>query len=83
MRIITRHLILIILIMLLFTTTTYANNTPNRFSAFRNRKWMKTANCRNCTQWPECEGNSLHLWDFEKGKTKLCHYSILNRHDSV
>ena len=49
-----------------------------RYENMRNRKWMKTEGCSTCKQWNKCNGSSLHLWDFKDGKTKVCHYKMLN-----
>jgi radical SAM protein with 4Fe4S-binding SPASM domain len=43
------------------------------FSRFRDRSWMRTGPCRDCDSFALCEGNSLHLWDPERNRTKLCH----------
>lgn len=45
----------------------------NRYREFRDRSWMRVGQCRSCSQWRYCQGNSFHLWDFDKGQTKLCH----------
>jgi radical SAM enzyme (rSAM/lipoprotein system) len=44
------------------------------YAAFRDRAWMKQGECRDCREWRYCQGNSLHLWDLDRGRTKLCHY---------
>lgn len=49
-----------------------------RYENMRNRKWMRTEGCKSCKQWNKCNGSSLHLWDFDEGKTKVCHYKMLN-----
>ncbi len=51
----------------------------NEYKMFRDRNWKKTGECKNCSSWDYCEGNSLHLWDFEANKTKLCNYNHLKR----
>lgn len=48
----------------------------NRFQRFRDRSWMWTGRCQTCPQWKSCLGNSLHLWDDEKGETAFCHYGL-------
>jgi radical SAM enzyme (rSAM/lipoprotein system) len=48
-----------------------------RFSAFRDRGWMRRGPCASCGQWRRCLGNSLHLWDFDRGETALCHHRLL------
>jgi radical SAM protein with 4Fe4S-binding SPASM domain len=49
-----------------------------RFQPFRDRSWMRHAvNCAACTQFPQCKGNSMHLWDTGLGGPKMCHYQML------
>ncbi|MFH1891907.1 MAG: radical SAM protein [Candidatus Zixiibacteriota bacterium] len=50
----------------------------NGFTVFRDRSWMKTGQCRECSEWSLCRGNSFHLWDIENKKTRVCHYKLLN-----
>lgn len=35
----------------------------NRFEQYRNRGWMKTGVCADCSFWRYCEGNGMHLRD--------------------
>jgi radical SAM enzyme (rSAM/lipoprotein system) len=46
----------------------------HRYTAFRDRAWMKQGECGNCGEWRYCQGNSLHLWDLDRNRTRLCHY---------
>lgn len=32
-----------------------------RFEAYRDRSWMKTEECADCSLWRYCEGNGMHL----------------------
>jgi radical SAM protein with 4Fe4S-binding SPASM domain len=50
----------------------------HRYKPFRDRAWMRTGDCVNCKQWRSCGGNSLHLWDPDKGRTRLCYHRLLN-----
>ena len=50
----------------------------SRYKNMRDRSWMKTKACANCKEWKNCNGSSLHLWDWEASKTKVCHYKLLN-----
>ena len=45
----------------------------NRFAIYRNREWMRTAQCTTCNMWTYCQGNGMHLRDSE-GRLLLCHY---------
>lgn len=51
----------------------------NKFELFRNRNWRQCNNCKSCSWWEFCEGNSLHLWNFEKNKLNLCNYNLINK----
>lgn len=44
----------------------------NRFEKYRNREWMKTDKCADCSFWRYCEGNGMHLRD-SKGNLMHCH----------
>jgi radical SAM protein with 4Fe4S-binding SPASM domain len=55
-----------------------------RFQAFRNRSWMRhAARCKDCREFPVCQGNSLHLWDPETGRPKMCHFQMLTDAESA
>ncbi|MBC8062386.1 MAG: radical SAM protein [Clostridiaceae bacterium] len=49
-----------------------------RYKNMRDRSWMKTDGCCTCKEWENCNGSSLHLWDWEENKTKVCHFKLLN-----
>jgi phenylalanyl-tRNA synthetase beta chain len=49
-----------------------------RYTNMRKRNWMKTGKCARCRHWKNCNGSSLHLWDWEKNETKVCHYELLH-----
>lgn len=44
----------------------------NRYQAYRDRGWMKTGICDDCSFWRYCEGNGLHLRD-SSGRLMHCH----------
>lgn len=48
-----------------------------KFEKFRDRSWMKQGECASCSSWRLCQGNSLHLWDFEKNRPKICHIKMV------
>jgi len=56
----------------------FADIWNTKFGIFRDRNWRKVDQCQECAQWDFCQGNSLHLWDFNKRKLTLCHYNLLN-----
>ena len=52
----------------------------NEFSRYRNREWMRESNsCTKCKHWKNCEGNNLHLWNWDEKKTYLCYSNIMER----
>ena len=49
----------------------------NRYQIYREREWMKTGACANCSFWRYCEGNGIHLRDSD-GNLMHCHLSKTN-----
>lgn len=49
-----------------------------RFSNMRDRRWLKSGECSNCSEFPYCEGNGLHLRDEASGKLLRCHHSMIS-----
>lgn len=56
----------------------FADVWKTKYKIFRNRDWCKKGECQHCQWWDFCEGNSLHLWDFNDKKLMLCHYYLMN-----
>ncbi len=54
-------------------TDRFSDVWEHKFTEFRDRRWMKQGNCSGCKYFQDCRGNSMHLWDFEKGGTKYCY----------
>ncbi|MDE5555791.1 MAG: SPASM domain-containing protein, partial [Muribaculaceae bacterium] len=48
------------------------NVWQNKFDKYRNRSWMKTGKCADCSFWRYCEGNGMHLRDSD-GNLMHCH----------
>lgn len=44
------------------------------YKPFRDRRWMRTGECIDCSEWDLCQGNSFHLRDPETNRTLLCYY---------
>ena len=42
-----------------------------RFQAYRDRAWMKTGACQDCSYFRYCQGNGMHLRD-DEGRLLLC-----------
>ena len=51
----------------------FINVWENRYEKFRKRKWMKTGPCKSYSEWRLCQGNSLHSWDLDNNRPRLCH----------
>lgn len=49
----------------------------NKFEIFRDFNNRKNKECEQCSDWKYCLGDSLHTWDFEKQKPKICMKKIL------
>lgn len=50
----------------------------NKFEWFRNLDKFKTGDCSKCEDWKYCRGDSLHTWDFNKNRPKLCLNNLIN-----
>jgi radical SAM enzyme (rSAM/lipoprotein system) len=46
-----------------------------RYSKMRDRKWMQTGICAECSSFKYCEGSGLHLRDENSGEILFCHYN--------
>ena len=49
----------------------------NEFQEFRDRRWMKQGECAECRSFPDCQGNSLHLWQSTESGPAVCHLKML------
>ena len=49
----------------------------NKFEEYRHKRVTTNEECRKCSEYKFCRGDSFHTWDFEKNKPKLCFYKIL------
>lgn len=49
------------------------------FKWFRDLNKLSCSECRNCKDWKYCRGDSLHTWNFNDGKPKLCLNKIIER----
>lgn len=49
----------------------------NKFKWFRDLDKLKCQECVNCKNWKYCGGGSLHTWDFNNNRQKLCLSKIL------
>ena len=49
----------------------------NKFQWFRDLDKLKCKDCESCEDWKYCRGDSLHTWDFQNQKPKICLKNIL------
>ncbi|HNV70520.1 MAG TPA: radical SAM protein [Candidatus Ozemobacteraceae bacterium] len=49
-----------------------------RYRNMRSRDWMKNDSCGECAEWKNCQGSSLHLWDWKRHCPAVCHLKLLN-----
>lgn len=45
-----------------------------KYRPFRDRRWLRTGSCAECSRWNLCQGNSFHLLDPDTGHTRLCYF---------
>jgi radical SAM protein with 4Fe4S-binding SPASM domain len=51
-----------------------------RFQRYRDRESTRRKGpCAQCRWWCYCEGGSLHLWDWDEGKPRVCHYQSIKQ----
>jgi len=48
-----------------------------QFKLFRDRKWLKTGVCAQCTQFSRCQGNGFHLRIPNSDDLLHCHYQSI------
>lgn len=53
-------------------TDSFRNTWETKYTAMRNREWLKTGDCSSCNFFKYCDGNGLHLRD-ESGNLQFCH----------
>lgn len=53
----------------------------HRFKEFREDRSVCSSECSECPQRKNCGGDSMHTWDFENKKPKICLYKMLKGED--
>jgi radical SAM protein with 4Fe4S-binding SPASM domain len=48
-----------------------------KYEFFRDKERTKCDGCLKCDHWDSCLGNSLHLWNFQDNKPKMCHVDLI------
>lgn len=56
----------------------FAEVWEQRFQKFRDRAWMQQGPCKDCSEWNQCQGNSMHLWSPEQQQTARCFVKALD-----
>ena len=54
----------------------------NRYQPFRDRRWMKQGECKDCKYFRYCEGNGMHLRD-ENGELLFCHLKRIKEGETL
>jgi MoaA/NifB/PqqE/SkfB family radical SAM enzyme len=49
-----------------------------RYQNMRDRHWMRNDFCGACRQWGNCQASSLHLWDWDAHRPRVCHWRLLH-----
>lgn len=44
----------------------------NKYEFFRDKNQRKCEECNECQNWSECLGDSMHTWDFDNKRPKVC-----------
>ena len=53
-------------------TDDFVDVWENRFKWFRDENKFKCKECEQCKDWKYCLGDSLHTWDFDNNRPKIC-----------
>ncbi len=62
-------------------TDSFREVWENKYFLFRNREWLKTGECKECSWFKYCEGNGMHLRN-EKGDLLFCHLNRIKEGES-
>lgn len=49
----------------------------NKFEPYRKKRVTESKNCKNCSEFKFCRGDSFHTWDFDNNKPNFCIKEIL------
>lgn len=60
-------------------TDSFLDVWNNKFKFFRDKNRSACDKCQTCDYWEECLGGSMHIWDFENSKPKMCHLEYINK----
>jgi radical SAM protein with 4Fe4S-binding SPASM domain len=58
-------------------TDSFVDVWEHRYRVFRDRSWMRQGDCADCGEWRLCRGNSFHLFDPDRSRTRLCYCRLL------
>jgi radical SAM protein with 4Fe4S-binding SPASM domain len=59
-------------------TDNFADVWSEKFEFFRDQNRTACSDCKKCEDWEYCLGNSMHLWNFEQKKPKVCFKKFLD-----
>ena len=51
----------------------FATVWENKFDIFRKREWVNDTFCKNCENFAQCQGGSIHLWKIGNVKPNFCY----------
>ena len=57
----------------------FRNVWENRFEKFRKREWAKTGICADCSEFTECHGSSIHLWETPEEGIRFCYIKDIEK----
>jgi len=60
-------------------TDNFCDVWENRFEFYRNPDRLRADQCRECSYYKNCRGDSMHTFDFESKKQKFCYREIFGR----
>lgn len=50
-----------------------------KFKYYRDKNRTSCEKCNGCSFWHECQGGSLHHFDFDNKKPKVCYYQMIKK----
>jgi len=53
----------------------------NRFELMRDRRWTKTGICTDCSEYKNCNGGAMHLWNEKKDGIMTCLYERITNEE--
>lgn len=60
-------------------TDNLASVWQSRFLEYRDKRWLKTGLCSECSEWDYCQGSSVHLRSKSIEGPEFCYYERVDR----